>query len=61
MTNMEIINHAESIIHDPERDGVLSREDIGTVSAALLIARTLEHLRFNAKSAPSATKEQTTL
>ncbi len=42
MTNMEIINRAENIIHDEERWRALSSSDVATISAALLIARVRE-------------------
>ena len=39
MTNVKIVNRAEGIVNDPERINSLSAEDIGTLSAALGIAR----------------------
>lgn len=40
MTNEEIIHKAQSILYDPERGGLFSREDIGALSAAIGIGRT---------------------
>lgn len=39
MTNMEIVNRAESIVNDPEHIDHLSADDITMLSAALGIAR----------------------
>lgn len=39
MTNMEIVNSAESIVNDPERIDYLSAGDISMLSAALGVAR----------------------